>query len=189
MRKLKLQMQMTVDGYVAGPNGELDWMIMNDEPPPLINDLVDSSGTLLLGRKMTDEFMNHWENVVDNQPDSRWFSFAKKMVDIPKIVFSRTLNQSVWTNTSLANKNLADEIADLKNRDGKDILVYGGADFVSSLIAGGHIDEFNFFINPVMIGAGMRIFERLDKRQNLLLIDSTAYESGKMFLRYRLGDE
>ncbi|MGH7614964.1 MAG: dihydrofolate reductase family protein, partial [Gemmatimonadales bacterium] len=123
---------------------------------------------------------------VNNHPDSPEFSFAKKMVNTPKVVFTRTLEKSTWNNTTLATGNLADEIADLKKRTGKDLIVYGGAGFVSSLIEGGHIDEFNFFINPILINKGMRIFDLLRKRQSLSLMDSTAYASGVAVVRYKL---
>ena len=191
MRKLKLQMQISVDGYVAGPNGELDWMTWDhdDQLIQFINDLTDSSDTILLGRKMTDGFVNYWENVVNNQPESPEYSFARKMVDTPKVVFSKTLDASRWNNTALAKGNLADEIANLKNRSGKDIIVYGGAGFVSSLIKEGHIDELNLFVNPIMINKGMRIFDLLDKRQKLTLLDSKPYESGVAVLRYKLSNE
>ncbi len=188
MRKLKLQVQISVDGYVAGPNGELDWMTWNEDEKLIefINSLTDSSDTILLGRKMTDGFVRYWENVVNNQPNSPELPFAKKMVDMPKIVFTRTLEKSPWNNTTLAKGNLADEIATLKMENGKDIIVYGGAGFVSSLIKENLIDEFNFFVNPVMINRGMRIFDLLDKRQKLYLLSATAYQSGKAVLSYRL---
>ena len=191
MRKLKLQVQISVDGYVAGPDGELDWMTWNPDDKFLqfINDLTDSSDTILLGRKMTDGFVNYWENVVNNQPDSPEFSFAKKMVDTPKVVFSKTVTASRWNNTTVANGNLGDEIANLKKQHGKDIIVYGGAGFVSSLIKEGHIDEFNLFVNPVMIGKGMRIFDQLDKRHKLALINSIPYECGVSVLRYQLNND
>lgn len=162
MRKLKLQVQTTVDGYVAGPNGELDWMTWEKDEKLIqfINDLTDSSSTILLGRKMTDGFINYWEGIVKNQPESREFPFAKKMMDTPKVVFTRTLDKSNWTNTILAKGNLADEVAKIKAQEGKDIIVYGGAGFVSSLIKEDLIDEYNFFINPVMISKGMRIFDQ-----------------------------
>src|SRR3954464_13504416 len=125
MKKLKLQMQLSVDGFVAGPNGELDWMTFNHDDKILqfINELTDSSDTILLGRKMTDGFVNYWENVVNNQPDSPEYSFAKKMVDTPKVVFSKTVTASRWNNTTVANGNLGDEIANLKKQNGKDIIV------------------------------------------------------------------
>src|SRR4051812_28053141 len=191
MRKLKLQMQISVDGYVAGPNGELDWMTWthDDQLIQFINALTDSSDTILLGRKMTDGFVNYWENVVNNQPDSPEYPFARKMVDTPKVVFSKTLDASRWNNTILAKGNLADEIANLKNQSGKDIIVYGGAGFVSSLIKEGHIDELNLFVHPIMISKGMRIFDLLDKRQKLTLLGSTSYENGVTVLRYKLNNE
>ncbi|HEX3024495.1 MAG TPA: dihydrofolate reductase family protein [Chitinophagaceae bacterium] len=180
-------MRISVDGYVAGPNGEEDWDIKADKKLwQLINELPDSSDTLLLGRKMAENFVPHFEALESYNPK---FAFAQKMINIPKIIFSKTLNKPFGKNTSLAKGNLADEIAKLKNQNGKDILVYGGAGFVSSLIAGGHIDEFYFFVIPVMINKGIRIFDLPDKRQKLSLISTTAYNSGVVVLRYKLKNE
>jgi dihydrofolate reductase len=169
MRKLKLQVQISLDGYVATPNGELDWMIWNIDPKlkDFINLLTDSSDTILLGRKMTEGFVNYWEAVKTDSPE---YPLAQKMVNIPKIIFTKTLDRPIGKNTLLAKGNLVDEIAKLKNQDGRDIVVYGGAGLVSSLIAGEHIDEFNFFVNPVLINEGLRIFDLLNKRQKLTLI-------------------
>ena len=188
MRKLKLQVQMSVDGYVAGPSGELDWMTwdVDEQLIGFINELTDSSDTILLGRKMTDGFVGYWEGVVNNQPDSPEFTFAQKMVNTPKIVFSKTLNKSTWNNTTLAKGDLVAEIRKLKSQEGKDIIVYGGAGFVSSLVKEGLIDEFNLFINPVMINKGLRIFDLADKRQKLSLISSIGYNSGVTVIRYKL---
>ena len=110
------------------------------------------------------------------------------MVDIPKVIFTKTLDKAIGKNTSLAKGNLADEIANLKKQNGKDIVVYGGAGFVSSLIQGGHIDEIIFFLNPVMINKGMRI-DLLDKRQKLSLISSTAYDCGIVVISYKLKND
>lgn len=188
MRKLKLQVQISVDGYVAGPNGEEDWVVRASDEKlwQLINELTDSSDTLLLGRKMAEAFIPHFEEF---ESDSPKITFAQKMINIPKIIFTRTLDKPFGKNTSLAKGNLAEEIAKLKNQDGKDILVYGGAGFVSSLIAGGHVDEFFLFVNPVMINNGMRIFDLPDKRQKLSLISATPYECGITVLRYKLNNE
>src|SRR6266542_2118306 len=180
MRKLKLHMNMSLDGYVARPNGELDWMTWDrdDKLTQFIHSLIDSSDTILLGRKMTDGFVSHWENVVNNQPDSPDFSLAKKMVDTPKVVFTKTLDKVTGKNISLAKGNLTDEIANLKNKNGKDIIVYGGAGFVSSLIKEGLIDEYHLFVNPTAIGKGMTIFKSLDKTQKFSAIQSIFYSCG-----------
>ena len=180
MRKLKLQMQITVDGFVAGPNGELDWMTDNMEDDKLlqyVNFLTDSSDTILMGRKMTDEFVNYWTNVLKN-PKSPEYAFAKKMVDIPKVVFTRTLDESRWPNTVLAKGDIVEEVNQLKNLPGEDLLVYGGAGFVSSLIKNDLIDEYHFFVNSVAIGKGMTIFSELGRYFKLKQIDATPYECG-----------
>ena len=192
MRILKLQVQISVDGYVAGTNGELDWTVNADEKLwQFMNEVADSSDTLLLGRKMAEDFVGHFEAF---KPDNPRFAFARKMVNVPRIIFTRTLDKPFGENTSLAKGNLADEIAKLKNQSqspsgGKDILVYGGAGFVAELIAGGHIDEFLFFVNPVMINKGMRIFDLLNGLQKLSLIGATPYECGVTVLRYKLNNE
>jgi dihydrofolate reductase len=109
MRKLKLQVQISVDGYVATPNGELDWMIWNIDPKlkDFINLLTDSSDTMLLGRKMTEGFVNYWEAVKTDSPE---YPLAQKMVNTPKIIFTKTLDRPIGKNTSLAKGNLADEV-------------------------------------------------------------------------------
>ena len=110
MRKLKLQMQITLDGFVAGPNGELDWMAFgwDEKSSKRINELTDSSDTILLGRKMTDGFVNYWTSVLDN-PESPEYSFAEKMVNTPKVVFSKTVKESKWANTTMANGDLVED--------------------------------------------------------------------------------
>jgi dihydrofolate reductase len=101
-----------------------------------------------------------------------------------KIVFSRTIDKSIWDNTELANGNLSDEVAKLKNQNGKDIIVYGGSSFVASLIKEGLIDEFHFFINPIAIGKGESAFRELVNWQPLKLVSSVACKSGIVILQY-----
>jgi dihydrofolate reductase len=184
MRKLKLSMQMTINGYVGQPNGENDWMTWepDDELIAFINSNFDSSGTLLLGRKLADGFIKYWENAVEKNPDT---PFAKKIVDIPKVVFTKTLDKSTWNNTTLAKGNLREEIANLKKQNGKDILVLGGAGFVSSLIKEGLIDEYHFIVNPTAIGNGMTIFNSLNRIQKFSPIQAKLYPGGKIVLSYK----
>jgi dihydrofolate reductase len=189
MRKVKLSMQMTINGYVGGPNGENDWMTWNpdDEFLEFLNSHFDSSDTMLLGRKLADGFIEHWENTAVKNPDH---PFAKKIVDTPKVVFTKTLDESIWNNTTLAKGNLAEEIADLKKQDGKDIIVIGGAGFVSSLIKEGLIDEYHLIVNPTAIGSGMTIFNLLDGVRKFSPIEAKLYSGGKTVLSYKpINDE
>jgi dihydrofolate reductase len=185
LRKLKLQVQMSIDGCIAGPNGEMDWMVglQDDKINKYVNELTESFDTILLGRKMTDAFISYWSDVI-NKPDDPWYALAKKMIEIPKVVFTKTLNKSKWINTDIATGDLTDEIMKLKNREGKDMVVYGGASFDSSLIKLGLIDEFLLFINPVAIGNGMTIFKDLNEIQKFNMIKSIAFDSGEVLLHY-----
>ena len=185
MRKLKLQVQMSVDGFVAGPNGELDWMTwdMDEKIGKYIDELTDSCDTILLGRKMTDGFVSHWEKAMET-PDGPEYEFAKKMVSYRKHVFTKTLDDSPWANTTLAKGDIVEDVNAIKAQDGKDVVVYGGASFVSSLIKHDLIDEYNLFINPTAIGEGLRIFSDNGGSFRLRLLDATSYPCGITVNRY-----
>ena len=185
LRKLRLHVNMSVDGCIAGPNGEVDWMVglLDDEIIKYTSKIHEPVDTILLGRNMTDGFISYWLNVM-NKPDDPWNAFAKKMIETPKVVFTKTLNKSEWINTDIATGDLIEEITKIKSQKGGDIIVYGGATFDSSLIKEKLIDEFYLFINPVAIGNGMTIFKDLNETQKYTLIESKAFESGKVLLRY-----
>jgi dihydrofolate reductase len=130
---------------------------------------------------MTPGFIDHWENVVDNLPDSPEQPLAQLMVNIRKIAFSRTQTAIRGRNLAVENGDLATAIHSLKKGPGKDIIVYGGADFVSSLISLNLIDEYFIFRSPVAIGNGLSIF----KEQKILKLDSSiVYKNGKILNKY-----
>jgi dihydrofolate reductase len=185
LRKLRLQVQMSVDGCIAGPNGEMDWMVglLDDELLKYVSKITESVDTILLGRKMTDVFISFWLDMM-NKPDDPWNAFAKRMIEIPKVVFTKTLNKSKWINTDIATGDLIEEVSKIKSQNGRDIVVYGGSSFDSSLIKEKLIDEFYLFINPVAIGNGMTIFKDLNEIQKYYLIESKVFESGIVLLRY-----
>jgi dihydrofolate reductase len=185
LRKLKLQVQMSVDGYIAGPNGEMDWMVWNwdDKLKEYVNELTEPVDSILLGRKMTEGFISYWSDVM-TKPDHPDYAFAKKMIEIPKVVFTKTLNKSEWVNTDIATGDLTDEINKLKRQNGKDIIVYGGASFDSSLIKAGLIDEFYLFVNPAAIGNGMTIFKDLNEMLKFTLAKSIPFDCGVVLLHY-----
>lgn len=185
MRKLKLQVQMSIDGCIAGPNNEMDWLIRDIKNLKYIHGITESVDTILIGRKMVDEFISYWTDVM-NIPDDPMYAFAKKMIEIPKVVFTKTLNKSEWVNTELAKGDLKDEVTKLKYQEGEDILVYGGASFGSSLIKENLIDEFYLFVNPIVMGNGKNIFKDIKELQKLSLIESKVFDYGLVLLHYEV---
>lgn len=185
-RKLKLQVQMSIDGYICGPNGELDFIVWDwdDELKQYVTMLTEPVDCIVLGRKLAEGFIPHWANVAAN-PEHPEYTAGQKFTDTHKVVFTKTLAKSAWDNTVLAKGNLVDEITKLKKQDGQDIIAYGGATFVSALIKDGLIDEFHLFINPTAIGSGMAIFKEMDRKQNLVLVKSTAFDCGIVVLYYQ----
>ncbi len=192
MRKLILQVQISIDGFIAGTDGSTDWLvwdwgdewIWDEELKKDFNNTIESIDCVLLSRKMAEGgFFAHWAKAAENPGDPR-FAYARKLNDTRKVVFTKTLRESEWHKTDLANGALVDEVGKLKVQDGKDIIVYGGATFVSSLIRAGLIDEYQLFVNPTALGAGMTIFKEHDGKQNMTLMNSKSYDCGIVVLRY-----
>lgn len=184
MRKLKLQMQISVDGFVAGPNGEMDWMEWNwgDDIKDYVGAIHANVDTLVLGRNLAQGFIPHWAAAVTKPEENN--EFARKMNDAPKIVFSKTLKKSEWDNTQIAGGDLNDEITKLKRAPGADLITYGGAKLVSNLISQNLIDEYHLFINPSSIGTGLAIFQSLQQRLALSLVASRSFSCGIVVLYF-----
>ena len=161
MRKLKLETQVSIDGFIADINGKTDWMIWNwgpewtwdEELQRYHTELTKSADCILLSKQMAEEGFNaHWKKVTEDPLDPQ-FNFAKHVTDTRKIVFSTTIDRSAeipggWQNTEIAEGNFVDVVRQLKKHDGKDIIVYGGSTFVGTLIKAGLIDEFHLLISP-----------------------------------------
>jgi dihydrofolate reductase len=179
MRKLKLQVQMSVDGCIAGSRGEMDWMVWDwdEELKNYIKAITAPVDCIVLGRKLAQGFIPYWAA-------NPALEGADKMNSTKKVVFTKTLENPEWDNTILAKGDLVDEITKLKEQEGKDIIAYGGGDFVSALIKHGLIDEFHLLINPAAIGTGITIFKELDSTQNLALIKSASFKCGIVVLYY-----
>ena len=184
MRKLKLQIQMSVDGFIAGPQGEMDWMIWDwgDDLNRYVSDLTAPVDTIVLGRKLARGFIPTWTSHLENSQTAD--AGARKMVETRKVVFTQTLAESDWAMTELAKGDLVEEITRLKSEQGQDIITYGGGTFVSSLIAHGLIDEYHLFVNPAVLGDGMSIFKGVHYKQGLTLVKSMAFDCGIVLLQY-----
>ncbi|MHA4809050.1 dihydrofolate reductase family protein [Flavitalea flava] len=193
MRNLILQVQISVDGFIADKNGKTDWMLWNWGEywtwdlalQQYQKEVTGSVDTVLLSRKMAEEgFIHHWA-AVSEKKDNPQAGFAMDIRKAQKVVLTKTLSQSTWDNTVLAKGDLTEEVTRLKRANGRNIIVYGGATFLSSLIKSGLIDEFHLIINPSVLGSGLRIFHEVSHPLNLTLITSRAYPCGIVVLKYK----
>ena len=178
-------MQITLDGFNStGPNDEQKWVTSDlDGIKQYVIDLLDSSDTILIGRKLAVDYIPYWEEV-NKKSDDPMYEFATRIVNARKIVFTKTLEQSIWNKTELAKGNLSGEINKLKDQTGKDIIVYGGSSFVAALIREQLIDEFHFFLNPIAIREGVSAFGEIKNWQPLELKKTITCSSGLVILHY-----
>jgi len=184
-RKLILSMQITLDGYVAGPNDEADWLIANDDEWSDLNKDLDSADIYLLGRKMYPIYSEYWQSVLHN-PDSKpnELKFAKLADKTQHIVFTKGDFKPDWKNTRVAH-DISAEVTRLKKENGKNIIAWGGANFASTLIKLGLVDEYRLELNPTILAKGKALFTNQEQRKKLTLIDSKALKSGLIILRYK----
>jgi dihydrofolate reductase len=171
MRKLIYSMGVSLDGFVAGPEGEIDWTAPDEELHRFHNQQAREIGAHLCGRRLYEE-MVYWETADQNPALSEYeLEFARIWQEMPKIVFSKTLER-VEGNARLVSDGAAEEVAELREQPGKDVAV-GGAGLASTLIKLGLVDEYRLFIRPVVLGGGTPYFPALDDRVHLDLVETT----------------
>jgi dihydrofolate reductase len=180
MRKVIYSFGVSLDGFIAGPDGEIDWSAPDEELHRFHNEQARELGVHLYGRRLY-AVMTPWDT-----DDESWSAVEREFADIwkqtPKIVFSRTLER-VEGNARLASDDVAEEVARLKKEPGKDIAV-GGASLASTLMRRGLIDEYRLFVNPVILGAGTPYFPPLEERINLRLVETRTFGSRVVYVRY-----
>jgi len=184
-RKLILSMQITLDGYIAGPNDEADWLMGSDEEWADLFADIHAADTFLLGRKMYPLYSQYWQTVL-TKPDSdpNELKFAKLADQTQHIVFTKGNFKPDWKNTRVAH-DLPAEIKRLKKENGKNIIAWGGANFARNLIEFGLVDEYRFALNPTILTGGKPLFQNMQQRRKLVLIDSKPLKSGLIVLRYK----
>ena len=176
MRKFKLQVQTTVDGYMGGPIGEMDWMTWSwsDDMTAYVDALTKSSDLIVLGRKLAEGFIPAWAAGPEGEPQESidW------MNNTPKVVISNTLTGSPWQNAVVAGGDLTETVNKLKAWPGRDIITYGGSTLVREVIARGLLDELHLFVNPAALGAGLPVFPSLGTHQQLRLVTARPFDCG-----------
>ena len=182
MRSLIYSMGVSLDGFIAGPDGEIDWTVPDEELHRFHNAQAREVGVHFCGRRLYEE-MVYWETAGENQSATEYeLEFAQIWQAMPKIVFSNTLEQ-VEGNARLARDGVAEEVSKLKGQPGKDLAV-GGAGLAASCIELGLVDEYRLFISPVILGGGTPYFPALEERIKLELVETREFGSRVVFLRY-----
>lgn len=178
MRRVVLQMNMSLDGYVASGRVHPGGAVPEDE------DLVEwkatrvtKAGAHLMGRVTYEEMAAHWPNATG--------PYAAPMNDLPKVVFSRTLGRASWSPARIARGDLEAEITAIKNERGPDVIAFGGASFAAALVARGLVDEYCLFVQPVAAGSGQGLFTHLPAALRLELIEARSFECGVVEHIYR----
>jgi dihydrofolate reductase len=183
MRDLIYSMTVSLDGFIAGPDGAIDWSPPDEELHRFHNERVRETGGHLLGRRLY-EVMAYWETAEQNQSLAEFeVEFARIWKALPKVVFSRTLDE-VEGNARLVRDGVGEEVERLKAEPGKDLAV-GGAGLASSLIELGLVDEYQLFVSPVVLGGGTPFFPALEERIDLELVETRTFGSRVVYVRYR----
>jgi dihydrofolate reductase len=183
MRKVIYSMGVSLDGFIAGPNGDFGWSAPDEELHRFHNEQTRELGAHLLGRRLY-EVMVYWETAGENPSLSEYeLEFARIWKNLPKIVFSKTL-EKVEGNARLVSDGIAEEVTRLKEKPGKDLAV-GGAGLAATLAKLGLIDEYRPFVSPVVVGGGTPFFPALDEPINLELVETRTFGSRVVYLRYR----
>lgn len=185
MRRLILKMSISLDGFVAGPNGEIDWQLRSrdDGGKRWVEDTLWQAGLHAVGSRSFTGWAGYWPASSD--------PLAAPMNEIPKAVFTRQASLDLssysgnWAEAEVVNGDLATEIKRLKQQPGKDILAQGGASFAQSLVASGLIDEYRLVVHPVVLGSGLSLFAQLPKPLDLELRATTLFRSGAAAHVYR----
>jgi dihydrofolate reductase len=174
---------VSLDGFMEGPNREIDWHLVDDELHRHFNEQLSTMGAFLNGR-VTHELMAEFWPTADADPGSTepMVEFARIWRDTPKIVFSRTLERADW-NTTVVRDVVPEEIQELKAQPGGDLLL-GGADLAATFMRLDLIDEYRIYVHPVVIGRGKPLFQPSDTKIQLQLAETRTFGNGVVLLRY-----
>jgi dihydrofolate reductase len=186
MRNLIFFMHTSLDGFVAGPKGEMNWIKVDEEMFDFVATMTDTADTALYGRVTYEMMQSYWPKAGE-QPNaskhdkehSAWYN------KVSKVVLSRTISEKGLDNTTVISGQLADNINKIKKQDGKNILIFGSPGASRSLLNEGLIDEFWLFVNPIILGQGMPLFKEITGTTKLKLVESKTFTCGVIALHYK----
>ena len=176
MRNVVLIMTTSIDGYVAAPHGHAGGMPEPEELTKWKLDRIHRAGTHIMGRMTYEEMAAVWPTSTDD--------YAAPMNEIPKVVFSKTLREATWPESSVAGGDLTDEIATLRRQPGGEIIAWGGAGFAQALSRAGLVNEYALVTQPVAYGGGLPLFRDLPDALHLSVVEVKTFSSGTMLHIY-----
>lgn len=184
MRKIILLNYLSLDGFIAGPKGETDWFVWDKEVEGYYKEAQSTIDTILFGRLTYETMANYWPTPASSAEDP---AITDYMNNVRKIVFSQTLEKAEWNNSELVREVVPEEIAKMKQQPGQDVVIYGSGSIASQLMKAGLIDEYRIMVNPVVLGGGKQLFQGVNDRPKLRLLDTKAFSCGNVLLRYQPG--
>jgi dihydrofolate reductase len=186
MSKLISTHWISLDGFIAGPMGEMDWIRGDDQLANYEIGLVNSASSLLLGKGTYQDFAQYWPTIPASPTAAAWEkTYAERINQLHKVVISHNLQAAKWPTSELWRELDAAKVNEFKARAGGDILTYGSATIVQQLTNLGVIDEYHWLIHPIILGKGRRLLDNLERRFDIELVDSERFNSGVMKLVYR----
>lgn len=194
MRKIVTFNNVSADGYFAGPDGKLDWVVQDPELGKAMAGDLSGPGTILFGRRTYEMFEAFWPHAVDDSPTAPDPHGGRRTPEVramgvwineaTKVVFSRTRKDVTWRNSRLLPELDPREIEAMKRQPGSDILVFGSGSIASQLTEHGLIDEYQFVVSPVLLGSGRTLLGGVSKSLRLDRLEAKPYPSGNVLLRY-----
>lgn len=182
MREIIVFENVTLDGFMARSNGELDWAIQDDEITQYVKEGRDPVDTFLFGRVTFEMMARFWQSPLGESSNP---FFAKALSNAPKIVFSRTLEKPDWKNTKVVNELNRNSVTKLKQEPGRNMMIFGSGTIVQQLTDLGLIDEVQLIVNPIVLGKGKPLFKDIKRDMNLKLLGAKTFSNGAVLLRYR----
>lgn len=187
MRKVIVSIQVTLDGFICGPSGEMDWISYDDDEQwKDLFDQLKSVDTIFLGGGMYPEYAHYWQGVNGNPSALRnEIEYARIVEKTPHVVFSTTLENVAWSHTRIVKGNIGDEVTQLKQQSGKNMVLFGGAGIISAFVNLDLVDAYRILVNPVVLGDGKPLFNKVSKRHQLKLVETRTFPSGTVALYYQ----
>ncbi|MCR6639919.1 MAG: dihydrofolate reductase family protein [Sporocytophaga sp.] len=188
MRKIISFMHISLDGFVAGPRGEMDWIKVNEEIFDHVGKRISQGDTALYGRVTYEMMESYWPTAADQPTATKHdIEHSKWYKNVRKVILSKTRKEEGLTNTKIINDNLADKINEIKQESGSDILLFGSPTATHSLIQQNLIDGYWLFVNPIILGQGIPLFVDIKERIKLNLLTTRQFDCGVTELNYIVG--